>query len=171
MADLKKNLTVIGIDPGIAITGFGIIKEENNSLEHIHHGVIKTPTTISFIERLRQIDLELNYIIKQYQPDVFVCEQLYFAKNVKTALTVGQARGVIMLAAIKNNLEVFEFTPLQIKQALTGYGQATKKQIQEMVKLILGLKKNPTPDDAADALAIAITFLQSKNYLTKIKQS
>ncbi len=150
-------MIILGIDPGFAITGYGIIEKQGNKYKHIQHGAITTDAKLDFQERLKINHEELNKIIKKYNPDIFGIEELFFAKNTKTAINVAQARGVIILTALQNNLKIYEYTPLQIKQALTGYGRADKNQIQQMVKTILCLNQIPKPDDAADALAIAIT--------------
>ena len=154
---MKKEQIILGIDPGYGIVGFGLVKKSGSKLTHISHGVITTPAKIDFVERLKIISTDLKKIIKKYKPDASAVEKIYFAKNLKTATDVGQARGVILLILIENNLPIVELTPLQVKQGVTGYGQADKRQIQEMVKAILGLKLIPKPDDAADALAVAIT--------------
>lgn len=148
---------ILGIDPGIADTGFGLLKkDEKGNLVCLDYGSIKTEAKIDMPERLESLSKELTGIIKKYQPDLISVEQLFFCKNVKTALVVGQARGVILLTARQNKVKVNEFTPLQIKQAVSTYGQASKSQVQKMVKLLLNLKEIPKPDDAADALAVAI---------------
>lgn len=161
----KKNPIILGIDPGFAITGYAFIQENNPNTKVIDYGVISTAAKEEFSTRLKYIHQDLTQLIKKYKPAVMAVEQLYFAKNVKTALNVGQARGVILLTGILHKLPLFEFTPLQVKQAVCGYGQADKGQVQNMVKTILKLKNIPKPDDAADALAVALTYLQSKNYL------
>ena len=148
--------TIIGIDPGIARTGFGIVAKEGVKLYAIEYGCIFTKTKKSASNRLFEIYQELLRVIKKYKPDELAIERLFFAKNVKTALTVSEARGAILLLAGEIGLPVKEFTPLQVKQALTGFGRADKTQMQKMVKLILGLSEIPKPDDAADALAIAL---------------
>lgn len=160
---------ILGIDPGFATTGYAFIKEQNKHQEVLDYGVISTSPKQEFSDRLKYIHQALTTLIKKYKPDAICVEQLFFAKNVKTALNVGQARGVILLTAILNKLPLAEFTPLQVKQAVCGYGQADKCQVQNMVKLLLKLKSIPKPDDAADALAIALTYLQSKNFLDKTK--
>lgn len=152
---------ILGIDPGTATTGFGILEIKGNDKRVIDCGVISTHKDLPMPERLVELHKDLSELIKTHRPDWCAVEQLFFARNVTTAITVGQARGVILLAAAENNLSIVEYTPLQVKQAVTGYGQATKKQVQEMVKTILGLKEIPKPDDAADALAIALTHLPS----------
>lgn len=146
----------LGIDPGTARVGYGIIKKEAGRLECIEYGCITTDKNMPFPERLEHIYKEVKSLIKKYKPDKFAIEDLYFFKNQKTAFTVGQARGAIILAAQEEKLPISEPTPLQVKQAVSGYGQATKDQVQKMVKLILKLCELPKPDDAADALAIAI---------------
>jgi len=148
---------ILGIDPGIADTGFGVIaKQKNGSLVCVDYGSIKTSAKISLSDRLEILSCELSELIKKYQPETIAVEQLFFCKNVKTALIVGHARGVILLTAKQYKIEPLEFTPLQVKQAVSAYGKASKLQVQKMVKLILNLKELPQPDDAADALAIAI---------------
>ncbi len=149
-------MIILGIDPGTATTGFGVIDKQNSVLRSIDYGVISTPKTLPMSNRLLIIYNDLKEIIQKYQPEVIAVEQLFFARNVTTAITVGQARGVVLLAAQKADIRLKEFTPLQVKQSVTGYGQATKNQIQQMVQKILKLKELPKPDDAADALAIAI---------------
>lgn len=157
----QTSLIILGIDPGLADAGFGVIKKQGNELTTLDYGNIKTKAGVSDQNRLAEIEGVLTKIIKKYHPDIMGVEKLFFCKNVKTAIAVGQARGVIMLCGGQNNLKVMEFTPLQVKQALTGYGQADKNQIQQMVKIILNLKQIPKPDDAADALAIAICCAHS----------
>ena len=154
MAATKK--IILGFDPGIADTGFGIISKDGNQLKFIAAGSIKTPKDRELSVRLESIYKQVVQLIKKYNPELISVEKLYFAKNVKTALDVGQARGVIILAIQQNCKELIEFTPLQIKQAVTGSGQAAKRQVGLMVKTILKLSAIPQPDDAADALAAAI---------------
>jgi len=152
---------ILGIDPGTATTGFGVVDADGQKLMFVGGGVITTPSTQAMPERLLTISHELSQIIKEFKPELVSVELLYFATNVTTAISVGQARGVVLLAAAEAGLEVVEFTPLQVKQAVTGYGKADKKQVQEMVKTLLKLKEIPRPDDAADALAIAIAAANS----------
>lgn len=148
---------ILGIDPGLADLGYGVIrKDEKGKLVCQEYGVIKTSAKTELTLRLEDINKKLDKIIKKYKPQLMAVEQLFFCKNVKTALVVGQARGVILLTARQNKIPTAEFTPLQVKQAVSTYGQASKIQVQKMVKLILNLKELPKPDDAADALAIAI---------------
>lgn len=150
------NKIILGIDPGIAKTGYGLISQTREQLEVITYGCLTTQTGIELPERIKQIFQALDRLIKKYRPIEVVVEEIFFCKNVKTALKVGQARGAVLLVAMLNELQIREFTPLQVKQALTGYGRADKLQIQKMVQTILRLEKLPKPDDAADALAIAI---------------
>ena len=153
---------ILGIDPGIADTGYGVIREDGGRLTCLTYGSVKTLCGQDLSLRLEILYAELDKIIKKYKPDRAAIEKLFFNKNVKTALIVGQARGVSMLALIKNNLTISEFTPSQVKQAVCAYGQANKAQVQKMVKLILKLEELPQPDDAADALAVAICALNEK---------
>ena len=149
-------MRVIGIDPGTGILGFGIIDASNHQTTLVDGGVIRTPVKEDDAIRLNTIYTELTDIIKSTNPKIMVIEKLFFAQNVTTAMTVAQARGIVMLCGVQAKLQIFEYTPLQIKLSLTGYGRADKKQIQEMVKIILKLKDIPKPDDCADALAAAI---------------
>lgn len=150
-------MRILGVDPGTGILGFGVIDASSGGKALlVDGGVIRTPVKEQDSIRLSTIYDELSEIIDQHKPDVMAVEKLFFAQNVTTAMTVSQARGVILLCGVQNGLDLFEYTPLQIKQALTGYGRADKKQIQEMVRVILALKEIPKPDDAADALAVAI---------------
>ena len=162
MAATKK--IILGFDPGIADTGFGVISKEGGQLKFIDTGSIQTSKTKELCVRLEEIYDSVIKLIKKYDPDIVSVEKLYFAKNVKTALDVGQARGVVVLAIQQRRKEFIEFTPLQIKQAVTGNGQAAKRQVGLMVKTILNLSAVPKPDDAADALAAAIAaaFLNRK---------
>jgi crossover junction endodeoxyribonuclease RuvC len=153
---------ILGIDPGIADTGFGIIKIDNNKLACLGYGSIKTSAKLELADRLEIINLELVKLIKKYKPSLIAIEELFFCNNAKTALIVGQARGVVVLTAKLNKIKSVEFTPYQVKQAVSTYGHAKKDQVQIMVKLILNLKEIPKPDDAADALAIAICAINSK---------
>ncbi len=152
-------MIVIGIDPGIATTGYGIIKEDNGSFYCIDCGVIITDKNLSPSKRLLLLKNKLLFLIKEYSPEIMSIENLYFFKNLKTVLPVSQAKGVILLTAEENGLQIYEFTPLEIKQTITGYGKADKKQVQEMIKSILNLKKLPKEDDAADALGAAVCGL------------
>lgn len=147
----------MGIDPGTATTGFGVIEYEHGKLKFVDAGVILTLAGEAMPDRLCTIHAELEHLIAEHRPDQVSVEQLFFAQNVTTAMTVGQARGVVLLAAAEAGLPIREFTPLQVKMAITGYGRAVKKQMQEMVMRLLSLDQIPQPDDAADALAVAIT--------------
>lgn len=157
-------MRIIGIDPGTGILGFGVIEKKSSKLSMLDAGVIRTSADQSDSKRLKTIYDELTAIIKQNSPDVMAVEKLFFAQNVTTAMSVSQARGAVLLCGEKYNLEIFEYTPLQIKQSITGYGRADKKQIQEMVKTILRLGAVPKPDDCADALACAITHAFTAQY-------
>lgn len=150
-------MRILGIDPGTGILGFGIIEMIKGQPVLVDGGVIRTPVKEDDAVRLLTIYEELTDIISQSKPDMVSVEKLFFARNVTTAMTVAQARGVVLLCAQQAGLPIHEYTPMQIKQAITGYGKADKKQMQEMVKVILKLKEIPKPDDAADALAAAIT--------------
>lgn len=158
---------ILGIDPGTAATGFGLIEIRGGQTKMVTAGVIKTKSSLSLDKRLVIIHQQLDELIKKHRPQVISVEQLFFCRNVKTATAVGMARGVILLACAQNKVELEEYTPLQVKQAITGYGQATKKQIQLMVKSRLNLKNVPRPDDLADALAIAICSSQTNHYVKK----
>lgn len=149
-------MIIIGVDPGTATTGFGVLKKEGQKHIVIDYGIIPTPAKTPLHDRLDTIFSELTKIINKYKPDHIAVEELFFAANAKTAIAVGHARGVILLAGKKKGLSVFEYTPLEVKMALTGYGRADKNQVQQMVKSLLSLKEIPKPDDAADALAVAI---------------
>lgn len=159
-------MIVLGLDPGTAITGYGLIREEGNQLAVVAYGAITTPSDWTLSRRLQSIYRELSHLIHRYQPEASAVEQLFFSRNVRTALTVGHARGVILLALADAGLPVFEYTPLEVKQALSGYGRAGKSQIQELVRLILALDAVPQPDDAADALAVAICHAHSAHWDT-----
>lgn len=150
-------MRILGIDPGTGILGFGVIDVERNKARLVDAGVIRTPVKEDDAVRLLTIYEELTEIIKLNKPDMMSVEKLFFARNVTTAMTVAQARGVVLLCGMQAGLSIAEYTPMQIKQAVTGYGKADKKQMQEMVRVILQLKEAPKPDDAADALAAAIT--------------
>lgn len=151
-------MIILGLDPGLATTGFGVIKKERNELRAVDFGAILTPAKNELAFRLQLLSSDLKHLIKKYRPDAAAVEKLFFCKNVKTALDVGHARGVLLLEISHANLPLYEFTPLQVKQAVSGYGRADKTQMQKMAQTILHLKNLPKPDDAADALAIAITL-------------
>ena len=149
-------MLILGIDPGIARVGWGFVDETKNQLRAIDYGCHETEKTLSIESRLQSIYIFFSELFATHHPDVAAIEELFFATNVRTAFAVGQARGVILLAAANANLPVVSYTPLQVKLAITGYGQAEKKQVQQMVKAILHLDEIPKPDDTADALALAI---------------
>lgn len=158
-------MKILGIDPGTGILGFGIIEVlRPGKVKLVDGGVIRTPVKQEDSLRLDTIYTELTEIIKQHKPDVMSVEKLFFAQNVTTAMSVAQARGVVLLCGVQNDLTLFEYTPLQIKQAITGYGRADKKQMQEMVRVILNLQEVPKPDDCADALAAAICHSMTAQY-------
>jgi crossover junction endodeoxyribonuclease RuvC len=150
-------MRILGIDPGTGILGFGIIEVRKGAISLVDAGVIKTPVHQADSDRLETIFNELSEVITATQPTTMAVEKLFFARNVTTAMSVSQARGVVLLLGKQHKMDLYEYTPMQIKQALTGYGKATKAQIQEMVRTVLQLKSIPKPDDAADALACAIT--------------
>lgn len=156
MSDNKTSEVYLGIDPGIADTGFGLVRKEGAKLTCIAYGSIKTKAHSPLEDRLVELRQSLLEIFDRFEPDMIGVEELFFCKNVTTALIVGQARGVVLLTAREKKVPMMEFTPLQVKQAVSTYGKADKKQVQRMVKMILNLKEIPKPDDAADALAIAI---------------
>jgi len=153
---------VLGIDPGTAITGYGIVRDNpDGRLIKVCYGVIRTNANMPYPSRLKEIYEGISSLIKEYNPQAIVIEQLFFNKNVSTALTVGQARGVVILTAALLGIDLAEYTPIQVKEAVVGYGRAEKMQVQQMVKVLLGLDEIPKPDDAADALALAICHLNS----------
>jgi len=155
------NLRVLGVDPGTATLGYGLISYDGRDYEAIEHGVIRTPAKTRLADRLLTIHRELTECIQRAQPDHVAVEELFFARNITTALMVGHARGVILLTAAECGLPIFEYTPMQVKQSLVGYGGADKHQIQTFLRLLLNLKELPRPDDAADALAIALCHCNS----------
>ena len=154
-------MRILGIDPGIAIVGFGVIEYDGNVFKVIEYGAVTSPAHTPMPVRLKMVYDDMSYIVKKYMPDEVAIEELFFNTNVKTAISVGQARGVLILSAANSEIPVYEYTPLQVKQAVVGYGRAEKSQVQQMVKAILGLKEVPKPDDTADALAIAICHAHS----------
>lgn len=154
-------MRVLGIDPGTATTGYGIVEETEVGLRAPAYGVVTTPAGWPLPQRLQTIYRELRRLVREWQPDAAAVEELYFNVNVRTAMSVGQARGVALLAMAEEGVTVAEYGPGEVKQALTGYGGAEKQQIQEMVRMLLGLPAPPRPDDAADALAVAICHIHS----------
>lgn len=156
-------MLVLGIDPGTAICGYGVIQIEGNRIKAVHYGAILTSPTQEMPTRLAQVFRGVDDLIKEYKPEIVGVEQLFFNKNVTTAITVGQARGVVLLAAAQNGVAISEWTPLQVKQAVVGYGKATKEQVIYMTQKLLNLPAKPHPDDVADALAIAICTAHTAN--------
>jgi len=157
-------MKILGIDPGTATTGWGVIeksKVKSQKLKVVDYGLITTPANLSTAERLVKLNREISSLIKKYKPSIAAVEDIFFFKNLKTAIKVSQARGVILLAISKSKIPIVEYTPLQVKQAVACYGRAEKIQVQKMVKILLNLKEIPRPDDAADALAIAICCAHS----------
>jgi len=163
-------LRVLGIDPGIAIAGFGFVDKEGHKLSPVQYGSIQTEAHTPQETRLRQIYESTMALLEKYKPDAMAVEKLFFNRNVTTAFAVGQARGVIMLAAAQQGVPIAEYTPLQVKQAVVGYGKAEKRQVQEMVKMLLKLSVIPKPDDVADALAIAICHAHSAVLQRKLSE-
>ena len=158
-------MLVLGIDPGTAITGYALVRDDEGELDLLECGTITTASGEPMAERLARIHEHLARLIGKLHPAVVAVEQVFFSRNVRTALSVGQARGVILLAAAQSGLPVYEYTPLQVKQAMVGYGGADKVQVQEMVRLVLQLDEAPQPDDAADAVAVAVCHIHSARLL------
>lgn len=163
-------MRILGIDPGYAILGYGIIDKKGNHFKVIDYGAVTTDAKMAMPDRLKVLYNSLMELIVRYEPEVASIEELFFNTNAKTAILVGQARGVAVLACANSGLEIEEYTPLQIKQALVGYGRAEKKQVQLMVKTILNLKEIPKPDDTADALAAAVCHGHSAESRRRLKQ-
>ena len=162
-------MIILGIDPGITIVGYGIVEYKNNKFRVIDYGAITTPSTMDTTKRLEQIYKGIDILIKNYNIDEVGVEELFFNKNVKTAITVAQARGVILLACSHNDKPIYEYTPLQVKQGVVGYGRAQKAQVQQMVTSMLNLKEIPKPDDVADALAVAISHAHANKLEKTLK--
>ena len=158
-------MRIMGIDPGIATVGFGVVDSEKNRLKLVSTGVIETPAHTSLSSRLDQIYDDTQELIRTFSPDVVSVEELFFKKNITTGIAVAHGRGVLLLACYKSGVQIFEYTPMQVKQAVVGYGLAEKKQVIYMVTSILGMKTPPKPDDAADALALAICHARSTTSL------
>lgn len=161
-------MRTLGLDPGTATTGYGVVEGHASRLRHIAHGVITTPPGWNFEDRLKHVFNEAGRLIELHRPDAVAVERLYFKQNVTTGITVAQSRGVLVLAAALAGLPVGEFSPTEAKTAVTGYGRADKRQMQEMVRILLGLPEIPRPDDAADALAIAICQVQTGLVLRRL---
>jgi len=162
-------LIVLGIDPGIATVGFGIISEKNGAVKPRRYGVISTSAGMRFALRLKQINNDVSELIETFKPDAIAVEELFFNTNQKTAMTVAQGRAAVILAGEEHCVPMFEYTPLQVKKAVAGYGRATKKQVMEMVQRLLAMEQAPKPDDAADALAIAICHARFANSLLNLE--
>lgn len=163
-------MLVLGIDPGIARTGYGLVKKENGILIPISYGCITTSSKTIFPIRLKELYETILKIIKKFNPEIVVIEKLFFAKNTKTAISIGQAQGVIILASINSNVSVKEYAPLEVKKSVTGFGKADKKQVQRMVKCLLKLEKIPELDDTADALSLAICYFNFAKFEKQIKK-
>ncbi len=160
-------MKILGIDPGIAIVGFGVIEYDGFKFKTIDYGAITTPAHTPLPARLKMVYDDMNYVIEKFKPDQVAIEELFFNNNAKTAIAVGQARGVLILAAENKKIPVYEYTPLQVKQGVVGYGRADKKQVQQMVKAMLSLHEIPKPDDTADALAIAVCHAHTNYSIIK----
>jgi crossover junction endodeoxyribonuclease RuvC len=158
-------MKILGIDPGFATVGFGVVEYDGCRFKPIEYGAVLTEAGEKFEKRLVAIETDIEFIINRFKPDCVSIEKLFFATNHKTAIDVAQARGILLLACAKANLPIFEYTPLQVKQGVVGYGQAKKNQVMEMVRVILKLSETPKPDDAADALALAICHAHTCNSL------
>lgn len=156
-------MRILGIDPGYAIVGYGVIDYKDNKFKTVEYGAITTDAGDDMNLRLKSIYDDLNTVIERTAPEFLAIEELFFNSNQKTAINVAQARGVLILSAINHGLRVFEYTPLQVKQAVVGYGRAEKNQVQQLIKIMLGLEKVPKPDDTADALALAVCHAHSYN--------
>lgn len=163
------SMRILGIDPGYAITGYGIVDYVGNKFRVVDYGAITTEAGVPMPNRLLYMSVELNNLLMQYEPEAMAIEELFFSSNAKTAIAVGQGRGVALLEAARAGIDVFEYKPNQVKQAVAGYGRADKQQVQQMVKCILNLESVPKPDDTADALAIAICHAHS--YRAKVVEA
>ncbi|WP_273887549.1 crossover junction endodeoxyribonuclease RuvC [Rubrobacter naiadicus] len=154
--DTQRGRVILGVDPGTATTGWGVIRQNGNRVRYVQHGAITTPSEWEMPRRLNRLFEGVSELVKGYRPDAVAVEELFFNTNVTTAITVGQARGVVLLACHRAGVGIYEYTPLQVKQTITSYGRADKRQVQEMVRTLLNLREIPRPDDAADGLAIAL---------------
>ena len=162
-------MRIIGIDPGIAITGYALVEESGSDFRCTASGCIRTDKDLPSETRLRKIHEQLLDLISEYKPDALAVEKIFFSKNVRTAFQVGEARGVIILTAALKDLQLFEYTPLQVKQAVAGYGKAEKVQVQKMVQMLLKLSSIPKVDDEADAMAVALCHMQSRRWHEAVK--
>ena len=163
-------MRILGIDPGIATIGFGLVETERNKIRLIRCGVITTPAHTSLAARLEQLFNDLSELLEAFRPDAVSIEELFFNTNITTGIAVAHGRGVILLACQRAGVEIFEYTPLQVKQAVVGYGRAEKKQVMDMVRRICGLAAAPRPDDAADAVALALCHARSSTSLLARKE-
>ncbi|HEY0826890.1 MAG TPA: crossover junction endodeoxyribonuclease RuvC [Bacilli bacterium] len=163
-------MLIMGIDPGLAIVGFGFVEKTGSKLTPVQYGCIQTEAHTDSAVRLHEIYTSLGQLVDKYKPDAVAVEKLFFNQNVTTAMAVSQARGVMLLVAAQRGLQIGEYTPLQVKQAIVGYGKAEKRQVQEMVKILLHLQVVPKPDDVADALAVAICHAHSCTLNEKLKE-
>lgn len=163
-------MLILGIDPGIATVGFGLVRSEHGGQTMVQYGAITTPAGLPLAKRLYQIDLDMEELIGRFHPDVISIEELFFNTNITTGIAVAHGRGVILLAAEKCGVPVFEYTPSQVKQAVVGYGRAEKRQVMQMTKALLKLKAVPRPDDAADALALALCHARASTSLLQQNQ-
>ncbi|MCB9799072.1 crossover junction endodeoxyribonuclease RuvC [Candidatus Nomurabacteria bacterium] len=161
-------MIILGIDPGFGRVGWGVVEKINGNWTHVAHGCIETFQDKTFLERLEQVSEQLRQVIEKYKPDHSAVEELFFSKNAKTVIDVAQARGVIMLTINQQGIPIMELTPLQVKQAIVGYGRAEKTQVQKMLKILLQLEKIPKQDDAADALAVAMACASQINFQKKV---
>lgn len=160
-------MRILGIDPGVAIVGFGLIESDRGTLRMLQYGAITTPAGLPLAARLAQINRDIEELIGTFRPDEISVEELFFSKNITTGIAVAHARGVILCAAEKKKIPIYEYTPMQVKQAVAGYGLADKKQVMDMTRRLLKLKSVPRPDDAADALAVALCHARSATSLLR----
>ena len=160
-------MRILGIDPGVAIVGFGLIESDRGTLRMLQYGAITTPAGLPLAARLAQINRDIEELIGTFRPDEISVEELFFSKNITTGIAVAHARGVILCASEKKKIPIYEYTPMQVKQAVAGYGLADKKQVMDMTRRLLKLKSVPRPDDAADALAIALCHARSATSLLR----
>ncbi|HOB86469.1 MAG TPA: crossover junction endodeoxyribonuclease RuvC [Bacillota bacterium] len=163
-------MRVLGIDPGVALTGYGVLEEQGGDYLRLASGCIRTAEKLPMPRRLELIYDQIMELIRLYRPDALSLEQLFFSKNTRTALQVGEARGIVILASAKSGLELHQYTPLQVKQAVAGYGRAAKEQVQRMVQILLKLEELPAVDDEADALAVALCHLQHRRWQEAVKR-
>jgi crossover junction endodeoxyribonuclease RuvC len=165
---VQTQVRILGIDPGTALMGYGVVEFHNGKERAVAYGALSTPSDMLAEKRLQVLYRGLCELLMEYKVDAVAVEELFFGRNVTTAIHVGQARGVALLAAADNGVPIREFTPMQVKMAVTGYGRADKKQVQQMVKLLLGLHETPKPDDVADALAVGIAALHGSNLAIRL---